>query len=126
MRLLLPVAVTESVRAAPEVSRAIDTAVPRISSTETRTQSKAICSRPSFGASPISIWSWGGIVQRGVLCADAGDWRAHDGSRCVSVPELAVQRRWGSRDTHAMALILVEAVVFCVFWRASGWGWRSF
>ena len=121
---LLYVALAASAQAAPEVGRAIDKLFAN-SSTETRTQSEG-----DLFASQIQRIADIDLVVGGIVSAVFFALMLATGALMMQsirerVPELAVLKTLGFSDTHVMVLILVEAVVFCVFSAGVGLGLAS-
>ena len=118
---LLYVALAESAKAAPEVGRAIDKVFAN-SSQETRTQSEG-----DLFASQIQRIADIDLVVGGIVSAVFFALLLATGALMMQsirerVPELAVLKTLGFSDKLVMALILVEAVIFCVFSAGVGLG----
>jgi putative ABC transport system permease protein len=118
---LLYVGLAESVKAAPDVGRAIDKLFAN-SSTETRTQSEG-----DLFASQIQRIADIDLVVGGIVSAVFFALLLATGALMMQsirerVPELAVLKTLGYSDKLVMALILVEAVIFCVFSAGVGLG----
>jgi putative ABC transport system permease protein len=121
---LLYIALAESPQAAPEVGRAIDKVFAN-SSTETRTQSEG-----DLVASQIQRIADIDLVVGGIVSAVFFALLLATGALMMQsirerVPELAVLKTLGFSDELVMALILVEAVIFCVFSGGIGLGLAS-
>ncbi|MBX5463704.1 MAG: FtsX-like permease family protein [Steroidobacteraceae bacterium] len=122
--VLLYVALAENEKVAPEVGRAIDRKFAN-SSTETRTQSEG-----DLIASQIQRIADIDLVVGGIVSAVFFALLLATGALMMQsirerVPELAVLKTLGFSDKRVMVLILVEAVVFCVFSAAVGLGLAS-
>ena len=121
---LLYIALAESPRAAPDVARAIDKVFAN-SSTETRTQSEG-----DLLASQIQRIADIDLVVGGIVSAVFFALLLATGALMMQsirerVPELAVLKTLGYSDKLVMALILAEAVIFCVFSAGVGLGLAS-
>jgi putative ABC transport system permease protein len=121
---LLYVALAESAKVAPEVARAIDKVFAN-SSTETRTQSEG-----DLFASQIQRIADIDLVVGGIVSAVFFALLLATGALMMQsirerVPELAVLKTLGYSDKLVMGLILVEAVIFCVFSAGVGLGLAS-
>lgn len=118
---LLYLALAESPKAAPDVVRAIDKTFAN-SSTETRTQSEG-----DLFASQIQRIADIDLVVGGIVSAVFFALLLATGALMMQsirerVPELAVMKTLGFPDKLVMVLILVEAIVFCVFSAGIGLG----
>jgi len=121
---LLYVALASSSSAAPGVARAIDKVFAN-SSTETRTQSEG-----DLFASQIQRIADIDLVVGGIVSAVFFALLLATGALMMQsirerVPELAVLKTLGFSDELVMALILSEAVIFCVFSAGVGLGLAS-
>ena len=121
---LLYMALAESPKAAPEVGHAIDKVFAN-SSAETRTQSEG-----DMLASQIQRIADLDLVVGGIVSAVFFALLLATGALMMQsvrerVPELAVLKTLGFSDELVMALILVEAVIFCVFSAGVGLGLAS-
>jgi putative ABC transport system permease protein len=121
---LLFVALADSPAHAPAVAATIDKAFAN-SAHETRTQSEG-----DLFASQIQRIADIDLIVGGVISAVFFALLLATGALMMQsvrerVPELAVLKTLGFSDTLVMALILVEAVVFCVFSAAVGLGLAS-
>lgn len=122
--VLLYVALAENEKVAPEVGRAIDRKFAN-SSAETRTQSEG-----DLFASQIQRIADIDLVVGGIVSAVFFALLLATGALMMQsirerVPELAVLKTLGFSDKQVMVLILVEAMVFCVFSAAVGLGLAS-
>jgi putative ABC transport system permease protein len=121
---LLFMALAESPKAAPDVGRAIDKVFAN-SSTETRTQSEG-----DLFASQLQRVADLDLVVGGIVSAVFFALLLATGALMMQsirerVPELAVLKTLGFPDRLVMVLILVEAVIFCVFSAGVGLGLAS-
>jgi putative ABC transport system permease protein len=121
---LLFIALADSPAHAPAVVRAIDAAFAN-SSTETRTQSEG-----DLFASQIQRIADLDLIVGGIIGAVFFALLLATGALMMQamrerVPELAVLKTLGFSDELVMVLILVEAIVFCVFSAAIGLGLAS-
>jgi putative ABC transport system permease protein len=121
---LLFIALADSPAHAPAVGRAIDEAFAN-SSNETRTQSEG-----DLFASQIQRIADIDLVVGGIVSAVFFALLLATGALMMQsirerVPELAVLKTLGFPDRLVMVLILVEAIVFCVFSAAIGLGLAS-
>ncbi len=121
---LLYVALAESAKAAPAVGQAIDKVFAN-SSAETRTQSEG-----DLFASQIQRIADIDLVVGGIVSAVFFALLLATGALMMQsirerVPELAVLKTLGFSDKLVMVLILVEAVIFCVFSAGVGLGLAS-